>query len=112
MLSGWIGVCGCIAWDAVLDSASVPADIGLPAWEPALKFCEKPSGESAFVGAEVEGSEDGVGAEPPVDPSGADTPGLGAVTDPPGTPIGFEAGEAPMFGDEPARGVVPLAETT
>ncbi|AQT78358.1 hypothetical protein B1R94_02560 [Mycolicibacterium litorale] len=44
MLSGWIGVCGCMACAALLDSASVPADMGLPACEPALKFWAKPSG--------------------------------------------------------------------
>lgn len=46
------GACGCTAWAALVDSASVPADIGVPACAPALKFCAKPSGERAFVGAE------------------------------------------------------------
>ncbi|KAA0111321.1 hypothetical protein CIW47_05245 [Mycolicibacterium sp. P1-5] len=61
MLSGWIGACGCIAWDALLESASVPADMGLPDWAPELKFWAKPSGESAFVGAE--GSDECVAAD-------------------------------------------------
>ncbi|APE17118.1 hypothetical protein BOH72_19560 [Mycobacterium sp. WY10] len=80
MFSGCIGVCGCIACDAVLDNASVPADTGLPACAPLLKFWAKPSGESAFVGAEVEGTPV-AGLMAPVEVPAAFTLGVAALTD-------------------------------
>ena len=38
-----------MAWIALLDKASVPADTGAPALAPALKLLARPSGERAGV---------------------------------------------------------------
>ncbi len=57
MPSVWSGACGCMACIAPVDKASVPADIGVPAWLPALKFWARPSGERAAVGVE---GDDGI----------------------------------------------------
>jgi hypothetical protein len=44
-----------MACTAPVDKASVPADIGVPAWLPALKFWARVSGERTVAG--VEGTE-------------------------------------------------------
>src|SRR4051812_2907200 len=93
-----------MAWAALLESPSVPAAIGLPVCAPELKFCAKPSGERALVGAEVEGVKPEVaptdeGAEAPVPGPMEDRFGLPATADgPPPTPRSCEV--------DPGRGVV------
>ena len=47
---------------APVDKASVPADIGVPGWLPALKFWASPSGERA-VGFETNGGTAGCDVE-------------------------------------------------